>query len=54
MIKKIVLTCDSCAEKITILSEIKTDLRDRGYKVFVEKESVTEVINSGIIPFEDS
>lgn len=53
MIKKIVLTGGPCAGKTTILSEIEKDLCDRGYRVFVVKESATELINGGITPFED-
>lgn len=53
MIKRIVLTGGPCAGKTTVLSKIEEDLRSKGYKVFVVKESATELINGGITPFED-
>lgn len=53
MVKRIVLTGGPCAGKTTVLSKIEEDLRSRGYKVFIVKESATELINGGITPFED-
>ena len=53
MIKKIVLTGGPCAGKTTILSEIKKILCNKGYKVFIIKESATELIDGGITPHED-
>lgn len=53
MIKRIVLTGGPCAGKTTVLSKIEQDLREEGYKVFIVKESATELIGGGITPFED-
>lgn len=53
MIKRIVLTGGPCAGKTTVLSKIKQDLCEKGYKVFIVGESASELINGGITPFED-
>lgn len=53
MIKRIVLTGGPCAGKTTILSRIEQDLCEKGYKVFVVRESATELISGGITPHEN-
>ena len=52
MVKRIVLTGGPCAGKTTILSKIEQDLLERGYKVFIVRESATELINGGITPHQ--
>lgn len=53
MIKRIVLTGGPCAGKTTVLSKIKQNLLEKGYKVFIVSESATELINGGITPHDD-
>ena len=53
MVKKIVLTGGPCAGKTTVLSKIESFLLEKGYKVFIVRESATELIASGITPHED-
>ena len=53
MVKRIVLTGGPCAGKTTVLSKIESFLLKKGYKVFIVKESATELIASGITPHED-
>lgn len=53
MIKKIVLTGGPCAGKTTILSKIEQNLCEMGYKVFIVRESATELINGGITPHKN-
>lgn len=53
MIKRIVLTGGPCAGKTTVLSRIEKDLCEKGYKVFIVRESATELISGGITPFEN-
>ena len=52
MVKRIVLTGGPCAGKTTILSKIEQNLLERGYKVFIVRESATELINGGITPHQ--
>lgn len=52
MVKRIVLTGGPCAGKTTILSSIEQSLLERGYKVFIVRESATELINGGITPHQ--
>lgn len=52
MIKRIVLTGGPCAGKTTVLSRIEQDLCEKGYKVFIVRESATELIGGGITPHE--
>ena len=52
MVKRIVLTGGPCAGKTTILSKIEQDLCEKGYKVFVVRESATELISGGITPHD--
>ena len=52
MVKRIVLTGGPCAGKTTILSKIERDLLEKGYKVFIVRESATELINGGITPHQ--
>ena len=51
-IEKIVITGGPCAGKSTALSKIQKELSQLGYKVFFITESATELISSGITPFE--
>lgn len=53
MVKRIVLTGGPCAGKTTVLSKIESFLLKKGYKVFIVRESATELIASGITPHED-
>ena len=53
MIKRIVLTGGPCAGKTTILSKIEQALSEIGYKVFIVRESATELIGGGITPHEN-
>ena len=52
MVKRIVLTGGPCAGKTSILSKIEQSLLERGYKVFIVRESATELINGGITPHQ--
>lgn len=52
MIKKIVLTGGPCAGKTTILTKIEQFLCEKGYNVIIVSESATELIKSGITPFD--
>ena len=54
MVKRIVLTGGPCAGKTTVLSRIEQDLCERGYRVFIVRESATELIAGGVAPFENN
>lgn len=49
--KRIVLTGGPCAGKTTALQKIEKEFTEKGYKVFIIKESATEIIESGARPF---
>jgi len=51
MIKRIVLTGGPCAGKMTVLSKIESYLLY--YKVFIVRDSASELISSGITPHYD-
>ena len=51
-IKKIVLTGGPCAGKTTALSWIQNYFEKKGYKILFVSECATELINSGIKPWE--
>lgn len=53
MVKKIVFTGGPCAGKTTVISVIEKELREKGFTVFVVRESATELINGGITPHKD-
>lgn len=50
-IRKIVLTGGPCAGKTTAFQRIENEFTEKGYKVFVMKESTTEMMDSGVRPF---
>lgn len=51
-VDKIVITGGPCAGKSTAMSKIQSELSQLGYKVFFIAESATELITSGLTPFE--
>lgn len=53
-IKKIVLTGGPCAGKTTAFNWIQNNFSKQGYKVLFIPESATELITSGIAPWETS
>ncbi len=52
IIKKIVLTGGPCAGKTTAFNWIQNNFPKQGYKVLFVSESATELITSGIVPWE--
>ena len=51
--KNIVLTGGPCGGKSSSIDDLKRELEERGYHVFVLDESATRLINKGIKPFGD-
>lgn len=52
MVEKIVITGGPCAGKSTAMSRLQEELSQLGWKVLIIAESATELITSGLTPFE--